>query len=200
ELLKSQTLRANEIELPSLFDEEKERIENMFEDFSKNLLNRVSDNESDLTYIKNHLLEEKNNLISQFESLRDDINNIREDNRIESLTEDKSKLENSLISLREDFEKVEGLENNLLELKNKIDGIDIDLRGDIETLSDKLKDFKVNLENKIDSDSESLFEDLASLNKDFESIKDNLLSSMSKAETIENKIDSVFKDLSNENK
>ncbi|WP_158639939.1 hypothetical protein, partial [Brachyspira aalborgi] len=88
ELLKSQTLRANEIELPSLFDEEKERIENMFEDFSKNLLNRVSDNESDLTYIKNHLLEEKNNLISQFESLRDDINNIREDNRIESLTED----------------------------------------------------------------------------------------------------------------
>ena len=48
------------------------------------------------------------------------------------------------------------------------------MRGDIETLSDKLKDFKVNLENKIDSDSESLFEDLASLNKDFESIKDNL--------------------------
>ncbi|WP_158639938.1 hypothetical protein, partial [Brachyspira aalborgi] len=110
------------------------------------------------------------------------------------------KLENSLISLREDFEKVEGLENNLLELKNKIDGIDIDLRGDIEILSDKLKDFKVNLENKIDSDSESLFEDLASLNKDFESIKDNLLSSMSKAETIESKIDSVFKDLTNENK
>lgn len=52
--------------------------------------------------------------------MKDDINNIREDNRIESLTEDKSKLENSLISLREDFEKVEGLENNLLELKIKL--------------------------------------------------------------------------------
>ena len=205
ELFKDQMLRTSEVEIPALFDEEKERIENMFDEFSKNLLMRLTDNESDINYIKDVLSEERTHLISQIEILRKDVDDIKDDNRVTVLSEEKAVLENSLTALRDDFDKIIDLEKDFVTLKNRMEGIDSGLKDDVKELSDKLKDLRNNLEEKIEKDSNGLYKDLESLNHDFETVKKNMSSFLEKEEIEDllnkekDRFTSIFEDLASNN-
>ena len=205
ELFKDQMLRTNEVEIPALFDEEKERIENMFDEFSRNLLMRLTDNESDIHYIKDVLSEERSHLISQIELLRKDVDDIKDDNTVTVLSEEKAVLENSLTALRDDFDKIIDLENDFVTLKNRMEGIDSGLKDDVKDLSDKLRDLKNNLEERIEKDSNGLYRDLESLNNNFEAVRKDMSSFFNKDEIEEmlnkekSRLDSIFENLTSNN-
>ncbi|PPS22232.1 hypothetical protein DJ52_06145 [Brachyspira murdochii] len=205
ELFKDNIVRTNEVEIPALFDEEKERIERMFDEFSKNLLMRLTDNESDIHYIKDVLSEERSHLISQIELLRKDVDDIKDDNTVTVLSGEKAVLENSLTALRDDFDKIMDLEKDFVSLKNRMEGIDSGLKDDVKDLSDKLKSFRDNLEEKIEKDSNGLYKDIENLNKNFETVKNNISSLLDRNEVellINNekeRLNSIFESLASNN-
>ena len=205
ELFKDQITRTNELEIPALFDEEKARVENMFDEFSKNLLMRLTDNESDIHYIKDVLSEERSHLIYQIELLRKDVDDMKDDNTVEVLSEEKAVLENSLTALRDDFDKIMNLEKDFVELRDRMEGIDSGLKDDVSDLTKKLKDFKDNLEDRIEKDSDGLYRDMENLNRNFESVKNNISSLVDKNyfESLINgekeRLNSIFENLASNN-
>ena len=84
-------------DLYSLFEEEREKLERGFEEFSRDLLNRLNDTDSDINYIKDMLSSDKNLLLEELDALRTEVENVNNDERLNELLDYKLSLEDSLI-------------------------------------------------------------------------------------------------------
>lgn len=186
---KEEVLKSNDI--PTLFQDEREKLEETFDNFSRALIVRLSDAETNIDDLKNTLSEEKLSLLEQIDNFREDIESIKNDNSFEDLAEERLQLEMSFNNLKEDLMRLEDLENELLNMKNGIENTDVNLKDEIKRLGIELSDFKKNFEEKIKSESNdlsNLYEDFERLNLDIESLKENILPSISQFEKLEEKI------------
>ncbi|MEI0796697.1 hypothetical protein R4L75_12210, partial [Brachyspira pilosicoli] len=97
-------------ELYSLFEEEREKLERGFEEFSSELLNRLNDTDSDINYIKDMLSSDKNLLLEELDALRLEVENVHNDERLNELLDYKLSLEDSFNGIREELSKFDELE------------------------------------------------------------------------------------------
>ena len=144
-------------ELYSLFEEEREKLERGFEEFSRELLNRLNDTDSDINYIKDMLSSDKNLLLEELDALRSEVDNINNDSRLNELLESKLSLEDSFSGIREElskFDELEGslneLRENLLDLESYNDKFD-NLNADVYRLSSSVEE----LRGEIDREAEN---------------------------------------------
>ena len=112
-------------ELYNLFEEEREKLERGFEEFSRELLNRLNDTDSDINYVKDMLSSDKNLLLEELDALRSEVDNINNDSRLNELLESKLSLEDSFSGIREELSKFDELEGSLNELRGSVSELDV---------------------------------------------------------------------------
>ncbi|MBW5392717.1 hypothetical protein, partial [Brachyspira pilosicoli] len=123
----------------SLFEEEREKLERGFEEFSSELLNRLNDTDSDINYIKDMLSSDKNLLLEELDALRLEVENVHNDERLNELLDYKLSLEDSFNGIREELSKFDELEGSLNELRDSVSELDGSLLSSINASIDELK-------------------------------------------------------------
>ena len=126
-------------ELYSLFEEEWEKLERGFEEFSSELLNRLNDTDSDINYIKDMLSSDKNLLLEELDALRLEVENVHNDERLNELLDYKLSLEDSFNGIREELSKFDELEGSLNELRGNVSELEGSLLSSINASIDELK-------------------------------------------------------------
>ncbi|MCZ9965659.1 coiled-coil domain-containing protein [Brachyspira hyodysenteriae] len=169
---KDELLKANEEDIPALFEEEKQKIEKAFEDFTSNILERMNNSENDMNYVKDVIVENRNTFLEKIDNIKRDIESIKEDNTIAQLALDKQSLEDSFNTIKDDFGKLADLENALSQLRDNVEDIDLNFKDDIKILSERFEEF----ENKAVTD-----ERFDNLSYNIDEIRDNLKDSINKS-------------------
>ncbi|MBW5409825.1 hypothetical protein E6A50_05525, partial [Brachyspira hampsonii] len=139
---KDELLKANEEDIPTLFEEEKQKIEKAFEDFTSNLLDRMNNSENDINYVKDVIVENRNAFLEKIDNIKRDIESIKDDNTIAQLALDKQSLEDSFNTIKDDFGKLSDLETALYQLRDNVEDIDLNFKDDIKVLSERFEEFE----------------------------------------------------------
>ncbi|MEI0605307.1 hypothetical protein R4K55_13915, partial [Brachyspira alvinipulli] len=202
ENFKEEVLISNKEDIPTLFEEEKNKIEKAFEDFTNDLLDRVNTSESDINYLKDLLYEDKVSLLEKIDNLKLEVNSVKEDNTMAQLVFDKQSLEDSFNSLKNDFSKLDELETTVYQLRDNIEDAVLGNDTKYGVLSEDIDSLRKNIKYSIDKSLEledSILKEKEELENKLSSIRENLSNVLGKNNSVEelfkeevNRLDELF--------
>ena len=89
ESFKESTLKFNNENVPTLFEDKKREIEQVFEEFTSAVVDRVNITDDEVIKLKDSIVSDKLDLLERLDNLEVEIETIKRDNTIEQLSLEK---------------------------------------------------------------------------------------------------------------